>query len=247
MSGRHVVLDTVVAMQRLADCVRRGYRWFVSGKVKVGRAGCLAEKFESLYGANRHRNARWRSRRQGEAAVVLLLYFLPEADGSAAQALPKGRDALVGWTLLVTDGTNRARHLERLQLATDSDTPLRIGPYELVRRCRSGQSTPAWTYRMSAEMYEGLRSRVIRSARGDHREPLQRLLREIYRYPGFAGIRSQVGKIVGVFRREYRRKHGSLAGFPTLPRLWYVQRLPNTGLLIDHLLERGSVTAASSE
>ena len=141
----------------------------------------------------------------------------------------------LGWSLLLTDGESPARHLEALRLATDVRTPLCVGPYELVRRSRPGQSHPAWTYRMTPECYETYRVRALRSARGDPREPSGQLLRDLYCQPGFAGVRSQVGRIVGLFRREFGRRHPRGVIAPSLPRLGYVQRLATTGTWLSDL------------
>jgi hypothetical protein len=185
---------------------------------------------------NIHRNTRWRRRRRGVAAAVFHLYRQPgwrdDTRGSAGDAAGEA----LGWSLLLTDGESPARHLEALRLATDVRTPLRIGPYELVRKSRPSQSHPAWTYRMTPDCYEAYRGRALRSARGDPREPQGLLLKDLYRHPGFAAIRSQVGRIVALFRREYRRRHRRGEPATPLPRLGYVQRLPTTGSRLSSLL-----------
>jgi hypothetical protein len=89
---------------------------------------------------------------------------------------------------------------------------------------------------MTPECYETYRGRALRSARGDPREPSQQLFRDLYGQPGFAGIRSQVGLIVGLFRREFRRRHPRSVTAPSLPRLGYVQRLATTGIWLSDLL-----------
>lgn len=241
-----LVLDSVVAMQRLADCVRRGYHWHTSGVVPPGRASALLAKFEALYAVNAHRNTRWRRRRRGVAAAVFQLYRLPGPHDDTPGSPGDAAGEALGWSLLLTDGESPARHLEVLRLATDVRTPLRIGPYELVRRSRPGQSQPAWTYRMTPECYETYRGRALRSARGDPREPSRELLRDLYGQPGFAGIRSQVGRIIGLFRREFRRRHPRGELLPTLPRLGYVQRIPTTGTLLSDCLRQSALRLSKS-
>ena len=56
--------------------------------------------------------------------------------------------------------------------------------------------------------YKAWRAGVIRFARGDPEELPVRVLAELYREPGFAGVRSQVGHICALYRREWRRRHG---------------------------------------
>jgi hypothetical protein len=231
-----LVLDSVVAMQRIADCVRRGYHWHTSGVVRPERAGALLGKFEALYAVNIHRNTRWRRRRRGVAAAVFYLYRQPVWRDDTRRSAGDAAGEALGWSLLLTDGESPARHLEALTLATEVRTSIRIGPYELVRRSRPGQSRPAWTYRMTPEYYETYRGRALRSARGDPGEPSRTLLRDLYGQPGFAGIRSQVGLIVGLFRREFRRRHPRGVMAPSLPRLGYVQRLATTGIWLSDLV-----------
>jgi hypothetical protein len=99
---------------------------------------------------------------------------------------------------------------------------------------------------MTPECYETYRGRALRSARGDPREPSQQLFRDLYGQPGFAGIRSQVGLIVGLFRREFRRRHPRGEPLPTLPRLGYVQRIPTTGTLLSDCLRQSARGLAKS-
>ena len=244
MENDVLVLDQVVAMQRLADCARRGYCWHVSGTVPLRRALPMIEKFQALYDVNAHRNTRWRHRRRGVAGAVLIVYRMMDAGIVAGTAGDTPCERLQ-WTLLLTDGSSRARHLEALQRVTDTRNTLRVGRYEMVRRTRAGQAHPAWSYRMTSSVYADYRERVIKSARGDPREPVALLLKELYTQPGFAGIRSQIGQIVSLFRREYRRRHRRGERFPSLPRLGYVQRLATSGTpLRDLVVATGKTEAA---
>jgi len=227
------ILDTLVAMQRHADYVRRGYRWWTAGAVEVARALRLVRRFEALYEVNLHRNTRRRRRKRGEGIALLLLYQLP---GQTRYGQPDIAPSHIGWTLLVTDGECGARHREVLRDGAQRTTRLMIGPYELVRLSRHSQCTAAWSYRMSRAYYQAWRERVIRSARGDPEELPVRVLAELYREPGFAGVRSQVGHICALYRREWRRRRGIRDAFPKLPRLAYVQRLPTTSTPLSELL-----------
>jgi len=67
----------------------------------------------------------------------------------------------------VTEADCAARHGEVLRDATQRETRLTIGAYELVRRSRPGQSAAAWSYQMIRVYYKAWRAGVIRSARGD--------------------------------------------------------------------------------
>jgi hypothetical protein len=215
-------------MQRHADYVRRGYHWYVTGVVRASKAGHLRAKFSDRYHTDEHRNARARRHAHGEAAAVLLMY---ETCGSLAEcehaAVHASDEVHIGWTLLITDGKHPARTLEQLRDALDESQRLTLGPYQLIRRTRAGQVNPAWTWSMTRLEYTGWRDRVIRSARGDASDSPNRVLAELYRTPGFAGIRSQVGHVASLYRREWKRRRRGSDAFPRLPRLGYVQRLAN--------------------
>jgi hypothetical protein len=222
------VLTSVVAMQRHVDYVRRGYHWYVTGVVPARKAERLRVKFADRYCVDEHRNVRARRRARGEGAAVLLMYqpcsSAAEDDHSPGNGVG---ETVVGWTLLITEGEHPARALEKLKDALDESQRLTLGPYQLIRRTRGGQVNPAWTWAMTRAEYSLWRDRVIRSARGDAGHSSGRVLVELYRTPGFAGIRSQVGHVVSLYRREWGRRQRGSDPFPRLPKLGYVQRLAN--------------------
>ncbi len=231
------VLDTLVAMQRHADFIRRGYHWWTGGVVEATRALRLVRRFEVLYETNLHRNTRRRRRARGEGASLLLLYRTPIVRAFSDRCNNMSSPLCIGWTLLVSDGDCAARHREALHNARERDTRLVIGPYELVRHNRKHQSHPAWTFRMSHLYYEHWRGRVVRSARGDPHELCWHVLKDLYSEPGFAGVRSQVGHVCALYRREWRRRRNAGDAFPALPRLSYVQRLPTSSTSLKLLLK----------
>jgi hypothetical protein len=102
---------------------------------------------------------------------------------------------------------------------------LNLFGYELVRLTKDGSDRPVWTWRMSAESYEALRSRVIDTVRRGDARTVRQLLVSLYRSAGFRGVRSQVGKAAALLRSEWKRRRGA-EPMPRLPRLLpYVQRL----------------------
>lgn len=215
-------------MQRHADYVgRHGYHWWTSGEIAQERAQHLVRKFVTLYGIDLHRNTRSRRKKSGAGAAILLIYRLPEKVPCTERDESTG--STMGWTLLVTHGHHPAFDRESLKDAHSVEGRFTIGSYELIRAPRPGQAKTVWTFRMRQTYYEEYRRRVIRSARGDPREHVQRLLQELYSEPGWRPIRSAVGRIVGLYRREWRKRRGRRDAFPRIPRLGYVQRLPNKG------------------
>ena len=251
-----VLVSRQTLMQRVADYVRTGHVHWTTGEIAIERAPALVRKFARLYDVDLDRNRRFRAKQLGEADAVLLLLQAP-AGG-----------ATLRWVLLVTAGEHPAHQLERLDDATTRDGRVHLFDYELLHMAKPGRRrTPAasqtsgqarerhpdrlplqepepgrlvLTWRMRAEVYEMWRNRALGAARGHNTFVLETFLADLYRAPGFWGIRQQVGKIVGLLRREHRRRHGSLAGCPKLPRLYYVTRRPNRGVRLSALLSSQS-------
>ena len=222
-----------VFMQRIADYVRLGYRHYVLGEVPAGRAQALVDKLNRRYQVGQDRNQRARAKASGDGCAILLLYAPPTTSGKDA-GVPTTRlhTPAIHWALLVTPGAHPAHTLERLKDAWQRDQRLPLTGYELVQLSRKDSARASWTWRMTGDTYEAWRERVIDIARkrtcSEHV-----LFADLYAAPGFSGIRSQVGRIVGLFRREWKR-HRSEA-FPKLPHLFYAQRLPNRGTPLNRL------------
>lgn len=201
------ITSKTVFMQRVADHVGRGYAHYTSGRIPQNRWPVLCRKFADLYLIGLGKDARYRRKQLGLGNAVLLGW-------------QDGED--VGWCLLVTSGDHPAHTLETLQDAVLS--PVTVTGYELVRTPRAGQSKPAWSWRMAAETYQAWRDRILVAVRHENMPACASLWESLYQSPGFALIRSQVGKLVAFFKAEWRRSRKS--EFPFAPRpLYYVRRL----------------------
>lgn len=210
-----VVFDRKTAfMQRLADFVRLGYRHYVLGEVRPDRAWALASKFRRLYEVHLHRNQRARARANGEGSAYVL-WWQPHAES-------------VVFALLLTPGQHAARQLEKLRDCGERGSRITLGDYELVQRPREGKTSPAWSWRMTDEAYEGWRARVLEVVRGGNDFLVQQLIADLMATPGFAGVREQVKKLKALFRAEWARRRGKQS-MPPLPRQRFVQRLQSTG------------------
>jgi hypothetical protein len=216
------VLHPLVAMQRIADYVgRHGYHWWISGSAHEKKLPRLQAKFSTLYGIALHRNTRSRHKRSGKGAAVFLCYREPNSSPQCDV------DVSCRWILLVAFGDHPAFAREALRDARTGQGRFHFGPYELVRATRPGSANPAWCYRMSRAYSEAYRDRVIRCARGDPSEPVDPVLRSLHTEPGWRPVRVEIGNLMALLRREWRRRRGHRAPLPTLTRLPYVQRLPN--------------------
>ena len=217
-----VVFDRkTVFMQRLADFIRLGYREYVLGEVRPDRAWPLAMKFRRLYEVHLHRNQRARARANGEGSAYAL-WWQPHAD-------------TIVFALLLTPGQHAARQLEKLRDCGERGSRMTLGDYELVQRPREGNATPAWTWRLTDEAYEGWRARVLEVVRGGNDFVVKQLVDDLLSTPGFAGVREQVKKLTALFRAEWSRRRGGRV-MPELPRQRFVQRLQNSGTRLSRLV-----------
>ncbi len=222
-----IILYKAVLMQRIADAVRYGYRWHVSGTVPLNKATAFVRKFSSLYLVDARKDARYRRKRDGFGNAILFLWQ-PQPDGP----LP--------WWLLVTDGDHPAHVLEPL---CDGDTVrVQCTGYELVRLTKPGHDRPVLTWRMSKQTYAGWRERIIKTVRTRSSEQLYQAWHSLYHTPGFSGIRSQVGQLVALLRAEWRRSRPE--PFPlSQGKLWYIQRLKTASRPLSALLKGRSCAA----
>jgi hypothetical protein len=150
------------------------------------------------------------------------------------------------FVLLVTPGTHPARQLEALKSALDPSHRLVVDQFELVRITRRGLHKPAYTWRLTRSAYEDTRSRVIDIIRRGSARDIRQLIVSLYRTPGFAGVRSQIGKCCALFRNEWKRvRKGPCPAFPR--KLFYVSRLRVVSVPLPVWLSGQAMRAADLE
>jgi hypothetical protein len=227
-----VITGLAAFMQRLADYVRRGFREFVLGEVRLERAVALASRFARLYQVGLHRNQRYRNRAVGEGTACVL-WCRPSTD-------------TLLFALLLTPGPHAARNLERLSDVGQGPGRMTLGDYELVQRPRPGQSRVSWTWRIRAEAYEAWRARVLLVVRSGSAFEVDAAIDDLRRLPGFAAIREQAKRLRALLKSEWRRRRASHP-MPTLPRQPYVQRLSNRGVVLSVLCRRALLERAAGD
>lgn len=211
-----VIVHRTSLMQAVGDRVRSGYRFYCTGTVNADRGASWVRKACRYYAVDLDRNRRARAKQRGEGCAYLLLH-----EDVPGQLL---------WVLLVTAGDHPAHELERLRDALDPAQRLALFGYEFVRITKPGAARPVWTWRMTAEVYESLRTRVIDTAKRGDRHTVRQLIVSLYRSAGFYGVRSQVGRAVSLLRAEWGRRRGN-EPLPRMPKLLpYVQRLRIEGI-----------------
>lgn len=226
MYDPHVYLYKTVLMQRLLDSVSRGYPWHTSGTVPLHKAQRFVEKFADRYSVDRNENQRAYARRKGKANARLFMFVTHE------------RTELLWW-LLASKGIGVVHEQEQLWHAMDKRRRIRIGnDYELIRRTRSSTNGggTVWSWRMTRACYENWRRRIILACRSPGTAEIRPAISSLFRTPGFSGTRKQVGELCTLARKEWRRRHGSLDHFPTLPKLKYVERMTETKISLSQLI-----------
>jgi hypothetical protein len=229
-----------LVMQRLCDAVLHGYTHYCRGTIGVDRCAKVTNKFDLIYSVGADRNERARRQRASLGNAVLVLWL---------------NHGHIHWWLLVTSpqiGDHPAHALETLLDATKLVGRIELDGFELVRLPRKprkvtgtntlpllpskGKSTTL-TWRMGAGNCQAWRDSIIQSVRNANARSLELLIYKLWSAPGFAGIRSQVGKLASLYRNEVRRTGRKDA--PALPkRLSYVRRLSNSGIKLSELLVR---------
>lgn len=217
-----VITKKAVLMQRLADLVRSGHKYYVEGQIAIEKAGFFAGKLDELYRVGQDKLQASRQRKKGEASFRLLMLKL------------ENEEFLRFW-LLRTEGTVCPEATrEKWRDAWSSDRIVLTG-YELVRQTREGAKNPAWTWRYNKEREQDLRNAILQAIRTKRDDELRQLIQTIWRTPGFAAAREQVKKMRKLIEKDWVRSRGT-EPLPEIPdRLGYVRRLPDMGMRISEL------------
>ena len=198
-------------MQQMLDYARYGYDKFTSGSVDTEKLAHFSRKMELAYYIDLDKYGRSRRKKVGLGNAVLLLY----CPGTMDQ---------VDWWLLVSPGSHPATTAEKLEPISQ----LRVFGFHQVMHTRRGKAKPVATWAMTRERYEQSREILREVVRSKDPHRMAVLLAELYRMPGFAGIRTQIGKLAVLYQAEVKRQ--SLVNAPQPPkRLGYVRRLKITG------------------
>lgn len=223
-------------LQRLLDSVQKGYTHVASGQVSPSKALKLASKFDIQYQVFADKNLRARRKRNSLGNAKWLCYI---------------KNDVVHWWLMVTPptaGNHLAHSTEKLLNVTKVGASLKYEQFELVELPYGKPTKPKpsnykernkprrWTWRLNKEAYENARLRIIEDVRLSDPYNLTGLIRALYSMPGFGEIRSQVGKLVGLYNAEVKRS-GLKNAPPPLDKLRYVRRLANNGVRLSVLAE----------
>ena len=214
----------VVFMQRIADLVRTGHTQYVCGKVPILKANALAKKFDLAYKTNITKLEQSRKRKRGEASARTL-FWMPGKDAEE-----------IMWVLLVSPGQLPAEgEKEKWQDALDRKSRVKVEGYELVRITKPEEPKPVYSWRYEREVLQAWRDSVVHAIRIKRDDELRKHIHNLWRSPGFAGVRMQVKDIANLIKSEFKRSRPNDL-MPELPaRLGYVRRLASKGISLNEV------------
>jgi hypothetical protein len=218
-----------VAMQRIADAVSDGYTQYHFGSILVSKLVRLVKKFDIQYQIGLTCNQRLHRRRNGMGNAKLILW--------------QSSVDTVDFYLLVSNpeaGYHPAHALE--DLLDCNEIPIRFGDYELVKSNLNGANNTKnkqykLTWRFAKAPLEEWKSGIKHHVRNCPDFEVNQLLLRLFKSPGFAGIRQQVGHLCSLYRAEIKR--ANRPNPPMLPKkLGYCRRLSDAGLSMLTLISR---------
>ena len=219
-----VFIKKTVALQRLSDAVRTGYRWYVTGSLPLEKIDGFCRKQEERYDLS-WSPVRTRAARKAGRAVYRLLLLRQDREPD-----------LIHWWLLRTEGEMSAEASREKWRDAHRDRILFQG-YEVVRTTKPGTDHAVWTWRMPLGAERELRERVILLIRQKRDRELQELIDGVWRAPGFSGVRDQVKKVRTLLVREWKRSRAEGEAMPAVPeRMGYLRRLPSLGQPLTEIL-----------
>ena len=90
---------------------------------------------------------------------------------------------------------------------------------------------PRWTWRYTRASYDSLGVNIIEIIRVKKDKKLKEIITQLWRSPGFSGIREQVKILQKLIITEWKRSRRENEVMPTIPaHLGYVRKLPDKGV-----------------
>lgn len=169
--------NKTAAMSLVLQHTARGYRYWTGGQITAAKASRFATKFDAAYGVGRTPQQRAYYRARGLAASALII-------------LPRPKQPVADWVLLVTPGTSSATQLESLRDCAEQAGRLQFAGYELVQQPGDGGKM-RWTWRRPKLEMESWYALIDQQTRAAEHWKLQSSLQALAKSPGFAGVRTQ--------------------------------------------------------
>lgn len=209
-SEQTIICKMVVpAMQRITDALGNGQIYVVSGTVDLAEAARVITKLQGRFpGLTRNRKHAYRERMAGRPCYKLIAH----ANTAASQ--------LQFWLMTnLPEATDGERWIDACERRP------RCYQYEALRLTREGASEPAWTWQMTAEAFDQVRTIMLSQVTRQDDAGLESSIQMSRTWPGFHGIRKQRATLWATVNGHWKRVRGDSIPVPEWPRLSYVRRV----------------------
>jgi hypothetical protein len=214
-----------VVLQALQDAVSHGYTHYLAGSTPVEKIEKTIAVFDFEHRAFADKNEKACLKRKGFGLVKAIMFH------------PRDSDRVYWWLLATApnQGKNNIHASENLRDGLHPDQRLIVENLELVRQPKQGTSVSKLTWRLTDEAYSDLQVKIRDAVRTGSFYKMQNILRLLWSYPGFNGVRSQIGYLVARYKNEVKR--ANLKAAPIPPKiLYYLRRIRHDGLTPRQLL-----------
>lgn len=236
-----VLTGKTAYMQRIADYVRTGHKWYIQGVTEPEKIFRLWDKLTDNHPVFDDKMRAYRARKEGKPTGRLMFY----------QAINKPEQ--IHWILLIHGEIEQLDPSEKWRDAHGRDRVQMTG-YELVRITKKAIATkqnsatddpkpkletvpkiqkPVWSWRYNPARYAELRDLLVYSIRSNHVQDVKRFITTLWGTVGFAGSREQAKALQLLLLSEWKRRNGDKPP-PDMPKgFGYTRRKKDAGVWIQ--------------
>lgn len=228
------VLNSKTAfMQRIADYVRTGHKWYVLGQIDPEKLFRFWDKMTATHPVFDDKMKAYRARKAGEATGRLMFY-----QGE--------NDEKITWILLVHGERQQLDNSENWRDATGQDR-VQLTSYELVRMTKQEREKPVWTWRYSSARYQEMRDKMVHSIRSGHVEDVKFFIKSLWGTAGFGGSREQAKALHKLLLDEWKRRNGDTPP-PEMPaNFGYTRRKKDAGIWMQRERKKTNIALAAKQ
>lgn len=232
MSKCFVITVKSSFMQRIADLVRTGHRWYVTGEISHEKLDSFYDRMNHIYEVNLSNMQSSRKRKSGRAGFKLLVASLDDDTKIYTFFL------LRSFGDMPVEATN-----EKWKDALREKIEVR--GYNLVRKTREGSKSPSWTWSYTKEQYHRFYDGITMAIRQKGDKNLTALILSISKTQGFAGARAQAYSLLQLIKDEWKRSRGNDI-MPELPkRISYNRRVATLGRVVEEVNKKRAIRKSS--
>lgn len=219
-------------MQALLRHVTAGHYFWTADRIPRDKLTGFVGKWNPVFRLRAEVSARAYRKRTGRASVQLCISFeLLNADCNEVE-----------WWMLSTPGkdglTNSPRLPGKVQDARTLEGRLWYGHYELLEQPKTfidnagkSKTITTWTWRLTPMRYREREARLVECAKVRDRKSLMAAIDCLQTLPMFAGIRSQVLRLVMEANKMLRKVGQSDVEIDSLPFMTMISLYADTGAL----------------